>query len=298
MARELIEQYRKNKVEIARLASWSEQEQENYSTRDNEILGFYNTKMRKLDDRRDNEISSNEKEWAQFREVMDERVQILSEPLKKVRRIINFLECAAEREDITIDDEKLKPTRGYQDFFEPLGFLIDDEFLKVKLFIFENRRPKNKYTLAAIGKCAFPESLTEWRKHYGNDFSTYQIGRAEVEETLFVAPTVEAIKERLEKDRDRYVTRCKQNYDDVKTEYLETSENYSLEDFRVLDNDFLDELKQRYAGVIDSEELERRGVKYNNEYGSHKETIDGGIWHWTDSILGTRFYHRNKTESV
>lgn len=86
-------------------------------------------------------------------------VSTLMEPVRKVERILEFFRLDT-RKPIDITDEDVKQGDRYKERYrENLGLVFDDPFLKVRLFVMENDKPKNKYILVLIGRCLFDTGL-------------------------------------------------------------------------------------------------------------------------------------------
>jgi ribosomal protein S27E len=86
-------------------------------------------------------------------------VRTIMEPVRKVERILEFFRLDT-RKPIDIADEDVKQNDRYKERYrENLGLVFDDPFLKVRLFVMENDKPKNKYILVLIGRCLFDNGL-------------------------------------------------------------------------------------------------------------------------------------------
>lgn len=234
-SQELVSQYKKNDAEIKRLAEVRHKEREKYSEEIKKIDHSHYEGIRKLERKRDEAADFISSLETQLEEVMGARIENLHRVIAKVGRIKAFLNTNTTR-DLEIDDDKAKPNGRWRedDYFESLGYLINDDFLKVKLYIVENDRPKNKYSLEAIGTCAFREQLISLGYSYGTILNTMDMGLS-LAQAFEHLPTVEAIKQYVEKRKDDLIQRCKGNYDEVKSEYLEVIANYSLDDFKELE---------------------------------------------------------------
>ena len=232
---ELIKQYRHNEAEIKRLRELITEERGNFNKEERKIGDFYHAKIQKLA-QKEYEAKKNIKELnRQFTEVTDKRIDNLLKVIVKVKRIKVFLNLDKDR-SLEIDDGDLKP-KGYwrkDDYFEPLGYLINDDFLVVKLYIVSNDRPKNKYSLEAVGKCHFHNDLIHLPYQYGLTLDTINHGLS-LARALKFAPTIEEIKQYIAKGKENIIQACKGDYDEVKTEYLEVINNYSIEDFEGLE---------------------------------------------------------------
>lgn len=231
---ELIKQYKENDAEIKRLGEVRREERKKSQEEERKIEHFYYERIRKIERKRDEATANISSLNTQLEEVVGTRIENLHEVIAKVKRIKAFLNTDTSR-DLEIDDGKAKPHAHHEDdYFEPLGYLINDDFLKVKLYIVENDRPKNKYTLEAIGTCIFHEDLIDLHYSYGLRLDTSFFGLS-LALSLDHRPTVEEIKQYVEKGKEDIMQLCKGNYDEVKKEYLEVIANYSLEDFDELE---------------------------------------------------------------
>jgi len=230
----LVEVYKKNETEIDRLSKMRDEEGKRYEAEARKIHDWYWRKTRALEDRKDNDLYAIQKERTRLEDVVSTRIETLYQPIKQIKRILTFLRM--ETEELTIDDEKLKQkdVSWRETYFEPLGYLIDDDFLKVRLYITDNSRPKNKFTLAVVGICGFPDSIIEWRHGYVHDLDTWHVPHNIVME-LKVAASIEELKIFLNKRREHLISLIKQNYDEVKAEYLEVISTFKLEDFEDLE---------------------------------------------------------------
>lgn len=52
-------------------------------------------------------------------------------------------------------------------FYPELSTIKDDEYARIKAFIVENRKPKNKFSLIVVGKSIFPEFIVQREREYG-----------------------------------------------------------------------------------------------------------------------------------
>jgi len=113
-----------------------------------------------------------------------------------VGRILYFLKLQL---DVSWEEEKLSAYRDKQ--LVRLGPLYQDEYLDVRLYAVENRRPKNRYTLVAIGRCTFRGSgyddrrgdILELPYTYGCDVNCHG-SRANIIQEFIHLPTIDDIK--------------------------------------------------------------------------------------------------------
>jgi len=108
-----------------------------------------------------------------------------------------------------------------------LGAFYNDEFTIIKLFAAQNDRPKNRWTLIFIGNTLLELAKLPWE--YGLPVI---VEGANIAGSLNHLPTLEEIKDYVEDKRERLLARTLSRYKDIKEKYLETINNYSLEDFK------------------------------------------------------------------
>lgn len=188
----------------------------------------YNPRIRKIEDellevleelREKTEIATSQKTT---------EIESLYLPIDKVKRILEYLRLDTTR-DLTISSDDIKPYDHYETRYkEDLGYYFDDSYLKIKLFILQNGKPVNKYSLIAVGNCLFFMVL-ELPYSYGVDANTSS--RFALLSVVKDFPTIELAKEWLSTHKAR-LTHLRGDYDAVKKEYEETLANYRIEDFQ------------------------------------------------------------------
>lgn len=226
---ELVKQYLENKAAIEALDSELREfgkgiEKAVYSLK----YDVYNPKIQALKDEcltqtealLDKGIKKGEETKAKIRE--------LHEVIYTVNRILLFLKV--RHRELEVRDDEVKVYN--EQHSESLGYFFDDEFLKIKLFIVENRKPKNKYSLCAYGRCFFSEDLLKLTYSYSvdaHDGSGYSL-----KFLIRDAPTISELKEYLRKNQKRIMDTLLGDYFKVKEEYLNVLKKYHVEDFKEL----------------------------------------------------------------
>ncbi len=191
----------------------------------------YRAKIRELEHERDQMIEAVEVDsQAQIndRQAIIENLQTV---IDHVSRILDFLRLDTTT-DLSIADDDIKPYDRYDHRLkESLGYFFYDDYLKVKLFIIENDKPKNKYSFIALGKCLFYEDLLKLPKSYG--LPCYTNGFYGLETVIKDFPSVAEAKNWLNKNKAR-LNFLLGDYDRVKKDYQDTIQNYEVDDFQEL----------------------------------------------------------------
>jgi rubrerythrin len=123
------------------------------------MYDVYRPKIRAIEEERDEACEKVKKTGESVIIEKRETITKLMEPVNQVKRILEFLRLDT-KQDLNITDDDVKQYDRYgEKYRENLGLVYDDTYLKVRLFIMENEKPKNKYMLVIIGKCLFDNGL-------------------------------------------------------------------------------------------------------------------------------------------
>lgn len=178
---------------------------------------------------------SNEKEW-EHKEVskINSTITELMPQLEIFRQKIHYLqekENIESQEEARVREEEIKPYRDrelmrVEDFHK-------DKYLHIVLFIAENDKPKNKYSLLAYGRSKFAvflDSHSTWYS-YGMPLNDSNSG-CFLKRIIKDAPTKEELQEYLRRHRGTLLSDFMFAYEVVKCAYFQTTENYALEDLK------------------------------------------------------------------
>jgi len=161
-------------------------------------------------------------------EPIEEGIRKLEPEIRGIERKIEFLKHREKSKGKRpeLDDEAIKPYHDRE--LVKLGTLYEDEFTIIKLFAAENDRPKNRWTLMAIGDTLLG-ALLDVPHDYG--LPIYMKHGGFLQKALAHLPTLDEVKTYAERDCMRGDLAA---YEKVKKAYLDTVNNYSLEDFKPL----------------------------------------------------------------
>ena len=162
---------------------------------------------------------------------LEQGIKELTPWIQSVDQKIEYLKHQEkiEGEKIQFDDESVKAYRDKE--LVKLGILYEDEFTIIKLFAVENDRPKNRWTLIAVGNTLLRD-LLDLTHDYGLPvhIDTYKA----IQKALTHLPTLEEIQVYAEKRWKTLMHAEGVMYKGVKERYLYTINNYTLEDFKPL----------------------------------------------------------------
>lgn len=189
----------------------------------------YRPQITALKAKRDQEIEAVQAETKSKQDEISRQATELMQVHHRVKRILEFLKLD------TAQSLDLSDVQAYRDrYLEDLGFIIDDKYLKIKLYIVGNSKPTNKFSLGAGGRCLFSEDMLKLQS-YGLDL-TYR-NRLSLEVAFKDGPTIAGLKEYLAKHRSRLLAVELQKYVEVKAEYEQAVGQYKLDDFAALITD-------------------------------------------------------------
>lgn len=212
------------KLDKAREAERTVKEEE---TRNLQYHVYYD-KIRQVERERDEAIRQVESTRDQAIAKIDEKIRTHSLVVNQAKRILELLRVEEGR-PLTIGQDEVNTRDGT---VENLGFLIDDEYLKVQLFIVTNRKPTNKYALIAVGRSIFGEPLIKYPYDYGIDL-LYVPRRFSLLRVIKEAPTPGALKDWLKKQKDLSVILLAE-YERLKHEYKAVKRQYTSETLKEL----------------------------------------------------------------
>lgn len=203
-------------------------EKENYRIR----YDVFRPKIAKIERERDKIIEEAHANYEQKEAELKQKAEALAVIVTQVERILDYLRLDTGK-GLTINDDEVQPYRSYKDTVkENLGYIFDDAYLKIKLFMVENDKPKNKYSLIALGHCLFHDGLLNLPHAYGvhvrTPFGCYP------ELVIRDFPSVPELTNWLKLHRDNILAKVTGEYEQVKTEYLDIIKTYKVDDFQEL----------------------------------------------------------------
>jgi hypothetical protein len=230
--KELAEQAIKNRANAAVLNG---EREANNKAAEREVsrlkYDVYRDKIRELEYERDRKVDEVEQQAKAITDQKDAEIKELYVVIRKVEKVLEFLRLDPTS-DLTVKDEDVKPYNHYEiRTVESLGYYLDDPYLKVKLYLAQNGKPVNKYSLIAIGKCLFSSvaNLVNIPRTYGLPVNVWGY---HLEVLIKDFQTAGLAKTWLENNRRKLD--LKGDYETVKAEYLEAVQNYKVEDFQDL----------------------------------------------------------------
>ena len=168
---------------------------------------------------------------AALTEPLEQGIRDLEPEIQDIEQKIKYLKHQekVEGKKPQFDDESVKAYRNKE--LVNLGVFYEDEFTIIKLFAAENDRPKNRWTLIAVGSTLLRE-LVDTPHEYG--LSIHISPWKDIQKALKHLPTLEEIKAYIERNREKLMKVEGARYKEVKEAYLHAINNYSLEDFKPL----------------------------------------------------------------
>jgi hypothetical protein len=160
---------------------------------------------------------------------MDTKLETHYSTIKHAQRVLAFLSLPTQY-DLWLPD-KLRVNNWAFQYQEDLGYFLDDELLKIRLYIIGNRKPKNRYSLVAIGRTVFSRELLSVPYSYGTDImdSDFQLIS-----NIRDGSSAEELIKYLSKSRASLLKPTIIEYVLVKHEYNDVITNYNIKDLAPL----------------------------------------------------------------
>ncbi len=229
----VVEEYLKNQKEIARISTEAEASEEVVKTELRKFREEFYRRERELDDEKNRRNAILNDKLIAVEAGTQEALNPLWERMNRVKRIIALLRIAETIQPVK-DIEDREITTYHEEYLEWLGHIYDSEFLKIRLLITENKKPKNKYSLLAYGRCAFEDQNILNRREvysYGTPNVNEHAGGFLVKLELGSFPTIPDAKAYAQKSVNKPLKQFIADFVKLKAEYMEVTQTYNLSDF-------------------------------------------------------------------
>jgi predicted Zn-ribbon and HTH transcriptional regulator len=195
---------------------------------------LYTPMIRNLNDAMDAELKRVQTAQDNLTNGVTMEIETALSVVSEVQRILDLLRIPTrglrdiDASAITYCGQSWHPP-GYR---EALPYLYQGSRLNIRLFIVENKKPKNRFSLCALGDTVFPEELLKLEHSYGCPFSTDHQFR--LVSHMRDGASAEELKSYAERKRTEMVVRLKGDYDDVLADYEDVQKSYRADDFLAL----------------------------------------------------------------
>ena len=228
---DLIQEYQNNLATIKTLSQEQETLMKKKEKESNQISSDYRDQIYALERERDDKVQAIRTSYEHQNQDKGLEISKLREVHNKVERIITFL--LIKPKTISFEDSHVINRHGS---VEPLGSLFSDEYLDLRAFIIENRKPVNKYSLCVYGDILFPKDIIKPLYSYRLPGDTQYHKDIAIGVRDFT--TSKAAKDYLDKNKEVLLTTSLREfvlqYQSIKVEYLEVISTYKLKDFKPL----------------------------------------------------------------
>lgn len=235
-AAELIKQLNVSKDRVKALEAEGDTRREEHEKHVSHLrYEVYRDQIRELESKRDEEIKGLEETYESTVKSTTAEMQTAMSVVNRVERILDLLRVP-KRGLREIDETTISYYRYYRGeerkYKEALPYLYQGSRLQIRLFIVENKKPKNKYSLCALGDTVFSEELLKLEHSYGCPFSTDQQFR--LMSVIRDSADVQELKTYADRKRGDLLVRLKGRYDELEAEYEEVQKSYTPDDFLAL----------------------------------------------------------------
>lgn len=230
-----IEQYQQAKQELERLDAEGTTLRERQDKETDALRDKYWKLKRELSDKKGNEEDKITKRHEKEKEKISKReiphVAITNEH----SRIMTMMETSKDYEkpefkvyknDYPRDEkgEVIRVQRGvcldYPDKIEipyvPIDTIKDDKYAKIQIFITDNDKPKNKFSLSAEGHTIFPEKIIKSSYYYGYSFHSDGVN---IIKAMIDKPTKEELKTYYERNKKGILKQFLEEHKKIEQEY-------------------------------------------------------------------------------
>lgn len=227
----MVEEYLKTQKEIARISTEAKASEEAVKSEMRELTEEFYRRERELDDEKNRRHSVLNNKLKTVEAETKDALNPLWEKMNRVKRIIALLRIAETIQPVKdIEDGDITTYHG--EYLEWLGCLFKGDYLIIRLLITENKKPKNRYSLLAYGRCAFhDETLLKKCYSYGLPNLRDYTGGFNVTHELGCFPEISDAKAYAQKSANKPLKQFIDDYVKLKAEYMEVTAEYKLSDF-------------------------------------------------------------------
>lgn len=228
-----IQDYKQSKKELKRLNKIENKNAEAYNKKDSEIKNKFWDLKKELEAEEREEREIIDKALEKQKADTEKQEQPHKEKTKQFNRIIEFIRISKKEHNLNFEVYKMdypKDRKGevirtksgdypeeIQIDYKPLDTIRNDGFIKLKIFITENRKPKNKFSLIAVGNTIFNKDILNIPYSYYN-FGCH-INSANIETGIKDFPTKEEVKEYYKRNFGKILKDFREKHKKAEEEY-------------------------------------------------------------------------------
>jgi len=253
----MITQYRNNREEIASQRESQEKLEEEQREKISQIKERYRNTIRELERQQDVEIEKIDNIIDSAKEETDSTIEKLSVPMNQTDRVMYYLRRAEKTLDVKYADSVKNRRDGHLELVEKYS----DDTISLQMYIVENGRPTNKYSLVIVGECLLgggdekilklPYEYLGWRDGFDCSDNNIQVAPKHFK-------TIEDAKKYATNNNiQKILKKFFAQYNVVKAEYVEANSKYTLHDFEEL---FREEFSKYWINRYSYRESERKDV--------------------------------------
>lgn len=234
-----ISEYKQSKKEREKIQEAENKYRVTLNKKKNEISDKFWEAERILREQKNKEQSALYDEDTKLDKEFNKQRKPSNEKINAYNRVLKFIGIAKATEELNPRVYFYDYPRGKngeivgdqkeQQYIEPFKVIKDDEFVKIKVFISRNDKPKNKYTLCIIGATIFNKEILEVPYSYGLDVRTEGNNIAV---SLKDAPETNDLVIWYEKNKDKILKNFLEEHKKVEEEYIKVVEETQTKEWQ------------------------------------------------------------------
>lgn len=269
-----IDQYRQAERELKKLNAEDTALREQQDKERNALRDKYWKLERNLSDKKGNEEDKLTKRHEKEKEKISKQEQPHVTITNEHSRIMTMMDTSKDYKkpefkvykfDYPRDEkgEVIRVQRGncldYPDKIEipytPIDTIKDDKYAKIQIFITDNGKPKNKFSLSVAGHTIFPEKIIKPPYNYGYNFNTYYTN---IIMNMADRPTKEELKAYYERNKKGILKQFLEELEKVEQEYENIIANTDNKQWEIAYwNDKKDYYENHYLGGTEQPEYKQ-----------------------------------------
>lgn len=225
-----IKEYQQAQKTRARLSKQKDKLGEIHNKQVRVIIDKYYSLKRKIEDKERAEHKKENNQYEKDEAKLNAQLEENYNPIVKVENLFKMFEVIRTPQYANTEYKVYIFYDDQKRILTPIDELKKDQYAKIGVYIVENRKPKNKYSLIVRGRSIFYTLIS---RNYAYSTGTHTEG-VNVEFNLKDLPTREGLIEWYGKSKDQIIKQFLDIHKQLEADYQEAKSLYELKEWKLL----------------------------------------------------------------
>lgn len=255
-----IQEHKKAIEEIKKLDKIEHTKKLEFENDKRKIRDKYWDLQMKLDEDKNKEFKIISVKEKKFDEERTEQIKPHSKKISEFERIMEFIGIYKEQKDLNIEMYKydfVRDDKGYalsedkeKILIKPISILKNDEgYCRIEVFIYLNKKPKNRFTLCVVGKSIFGDKFDKRILNFcsGWNYLSDINENGDFKKVIKELPDKNKLIEWFDKNKDKVFKEQMDKIEEIIKEYREVIKNTKSKEWEIA---YLESRKRYYENCV------------------------------------------------